>query len=206
MNRRQFALFVPALAASPVFVRASRIPPIEFEAEDFAQVRYASGEEDGIRSLTARVSQWADAAAAEEFRQLVIAGAGSNLPLGEFYQSEPVASPVAADAEDSPATMIGWYTTVGAAGFVTEWVLLAIRRDRLTWDLRISGAEPGPLQELAAAFAEDLPNREPGNDLFSLLPADDEVPEGLELEYTMTFEGTVNAEGTPIPEPTQAPN
>ena len=26
---------------------------------------------------------------------LVIAGAGSNLPLGEFYQSEPVASPVA---------------------------------------------------------------------------------------------------------------
>ena len=206
MHRRHFTAALAALAVAPALVHARRIPPVAFEGEDFAQVGFAGGDEEGIRSLTARVSLWADAASAEEFRQLVIAGAGSNLPLGEFYQSEPVASPVAANAEDSPATMIGWYTTVGAAGFVTEWVLLAIRRDRLTWDLRISGAEPGPLQELAAAFAEDLPNREPGNDLFSLLPAADEMPEGLELEYTMTFEGAVNAEGTPISEPTQAPN
>jgi hypothetical protein len=206
MHRRQFVFAISALAATPLLVRAARIPPVEFEGEDVAQVRYAGGDEDGIRTVSARVSRWADAAAAEEFRQLVIAGAGSNLPMGEFYQSEPAAVEVPDEALAEPATMIGWHTTVGAAGFVTEWVLLAVRRDTLMWDLRVSGAEADEAADVAVRLATDLVAREPGDDLFALLPAADDVPEGLTLDFTMSPDGTFNAEGTPIPEPTQAPN
>jgi len=206
MHRRQFTLTLAALALTPVLARAARIPPIEFEGEDFAQVRYAGGEEDGIRTVSARVSRWADAAAAEEFRQRVIAGAGSNLPMGEFYQSEPEEQPIPDGTLDDPATLVTWYTTVGAAGFVTEWALLAVRRDTLLWELRVSGAEADAVTEVAVSLAISLVAREPGDDLFALLPAADEVPAGLTLDYTMSPEGTFNPEGTPIPEPTAVPN
>ena len=207
MNRRRLAAAVAVLALSPPLTHARRIPPVAFEAEDFAQVRYASGTNDeGVRSLTARVSRWADAAAAEEFRQFVLAGAGSDLPQGEFYQSEPEALALPGDFGEVSVTASRWNTTVGVAAYRTEWVLLGLRHDTLVWDIRISGAAPGPLQDLAASLAADLPSRSLGDDLFRLLPGVDEVPDVLVLDYRMSPDGTFNAEGTPIPEPTAVPN
>lgn len=202
MHRRQFVTAsIAAIALGPAIVRA-RIPPMEFDPEDFAAIRYYTDDDDGVRSLAARVSRWADVDSAEGFYQYLLSAAGSNLPLGEFYQSEPVDHPIPEEDLAAPAGARGWHTIVGAAGYVTEWILLVVQRETLLWDIRVSGAEGVDLLDLAVATAADLTSREPGDDLFALLPAAGEVPEGLVVEYTMTPDGALDADGNPIPEPT----
>ena len=196
MHRRRFIALAPGLAL------ARRTPVVTIAADDFAEVRYHLGDDDGVRSVTVRVSRWADPELAETYRQEAIHAAGSNLPLGEFYQSEPVDHPIPDDQSMYPASARSWYTTVGAAGYVTEWVLLAVRNETLVWEVRVSGAEGTPLLDLAIDLAFTLTSREAGDDLFTLLPDDDDVPEGLALEYRKSPEGTFDAEGNSIPEPT----
>jgi hypothetical protein len=203
MYRRQFVALAPAIALAPGLVLARNTPVVTFAAEDFAEVRYHSGEDDdGVRSITVRVSQWDDPELAETYRQEVIRNAGSNLPMGEFYQSEPVDLPVPEGELAPPATARGWYTTVGAAGYVTDWILLVTQRETLVWEVRVSGAEGTPLLDLATDLAFTLTSREPGDVLFALVPGEDDVPAGLVLEYTMSPGGTFDADGNPIPEPT----
>jgi hypothetical protein len=143
----------------------------------------------------------ADDTAAEAYRQDALANAQTNLPQGEFYQTEPVELQLPPDLVPYPATAIGWHTTVGIAAYRTDWVLLAVRRDALVWEVRVSGAEGQPILDLAGSTVAPLTLREADGDLFSLLPGEDDVPENLALEYLISPDGTVDREGTPIPEP-----
>lgn len=76
------------------------------------------------------------------------------------------------------------------------------RRETLVWDLRIGGAEVETVLDLAGTMAVDLVTREiepsPDGALWSLLPANDDVPDGLTLEYRMSPQGTFDAQGTPV--------
>jgi hypothetical protein len=202
MHRRRFVVLASALALAPDLILARRTPVVTFAAEDFAEVRYHLGDDDGVRSVTVRVSRWADPELAATYRQEAIRAAGSNLPLGEFYQSEPVDHPIPDDLSLYPASARSWYTTVGAAGYVTDWVLLAVRNETLVWEVRVSGAEGTPLLNLAIDLAFTLTSRKPGDDLFALLPGQEDVPEGLTLEYTKSPQGTFDADGNRMPEPT----
>ncbi len=202
MNRRHFLAVIAALIATPQVGLARFIQPVENEAEDFAEVKFIATSDDVIRSLGVRVSQWVDDEAAEEHRQFALANAGSNLPEGEFYQTEPVELNLPLDLVLYPVTAMGWHTTVGVAAYRTEWVLLAVRRDTLVWEVRVSGAEVEPVLELAGSVVAPLTWREIELDLFSLLPSEDDVPENLALEYRMSPEGTFDPQGTPVPEPT----
>lgn len=210
MNRRQLVITIAtACVASPAMAETKLVPSVEFEADDFAAVRYRGGsnEDDMIRSVYARVSVWADENAAEEHRQFMIANAGSNLPDGEFYQSTPIEYQLPLDLVIYPVTAMGWNTTVGVAAYRTEWILLSVRRSSVVWDLKIAGAETQPVLDLAGTMAASLTRRElsaEGRDLFRLLPREADVPDGLTLEYRMSPVGTIDANGTPIPEPTPA--
>jgi hypothetical protein len=204
MNRRRLvAAIVSTLVVAPRLAEARYIPPVEFDPEDFAAVSYSDGvEEAPIRSLSVRVSRWADVEAAEAHRQATITVAGSDLPDGEFYQTDPVAYPVPAELVDFSSTIMGWNTTIGVAVYRTEWALLAVRRETLVWDLQIGGAEVKPVLDLAGTMAIDLVKREiaPSLDrgLWSLLPDEADVPEGLTLEDRMSPDGTFDAQGTPV--------
>ncbi len=208
MNRRQFATATATVAiiagsiARTHAARGTNVPPVEFDAEDYAAVRFIANAEDPIRSVSVRVSAWADEADAERHRGQVVARAGSDLPLGEFYQSEPVRSVLPPELSTLPATAMTWNTTVGVAAYRTEWVLLSARRETVVWDLGISGGEPAPVLDLAVALAIDLTARDvvTGNDFARLLPDPGQLPDGMTLEYRMTPDGTVDAQGTPIPE------
>jgi len=208
MNRCQFAIAIVAgYIASFRSTQAANVPPVEFDAEDYAAVRYMADSDSAVRSVSARVSLWRDAESAEAHRQFIISGAGSDLPDGEFYQSEPVEYPLPADLASLPATAMTWNTTVGVVAYRTEWVLLTARRQTIVWDLWFSGAEPEPVQDLAVSLAEDLTGREhaPGSDLARLLPGPDQIPEGLDLEYRMSPDGTFDAQGTPVPDASPGP-
>jgi hypothetical protein len=202
MHRRRFVAIASAIALAPGLVLAHRTPVVTIAAEDFAEVRYHLGNDDGVRSVTARVSQWAGPELAGTFREDVIRNAGSNLPMGEFYQSEPVDHPIPEDALAPPASARSWYTTVGAAGYVTDWLLLVTQRETLVWEVRASGAEGIPLLDLAIDLAADLTSRAPEDGLFALLPGQEDVPEGLTLEYTKSPQGTFDADSNRMPEPT----
>jgi hypothetical protein len=202
MHRRQLIALASAIAFTPGLALARRTPVVTIAADDFAEVRYRAEADDGVRSVTVRVSQWADPDLAETYRQEVIRAAGSNLPIGEFYQSEPVDHPVPDDQSLYPASARSWYTTVGAAGYVTDWVLLAVRNETLVWEVRASGAEGTPLLDLAIDLAFALTSRVQGDDLFVLLPGDDDVPDDLVLEYRLSPDGAFDADGIPIAEPT----
>lgn len=204
MSRRRLVAAVTAtfVVAQPLVI-AGYTTPVTFEPVDFAAVSYTDGvEEQPIRSLSVRVSRWADARAAEDNRLSTIDGAGSGLPEGEFYQTDPVVRVLPPDLAEIPATIIGWHTSVGVATYRAEWALLSVRRETLVWDLRIGGAEVEPVLDLAGTMAVDLVTRDivpsPDGILWSLLPANDDVPDGLTLEYRMSPDGTIDAEGTPV--------
>lgn len=204
MKRRQFtAAMVAAPFGIPVLTRVGLIPPVEFGAEDWAAAGYLAGADAEIRSVSVRVSRWAEEDAAERHRERSIDGAGSVLPEGEFYQTEPVRSELPPELSALPATAMAWSTTVGVAAYHTEWVILAARRATLVWDLRVGGGEAWPVRDVTVALAHDLTSRESptGASLFHLLPGADDVPDGLRLDYRMTPDGTFNAEGMPVPEP-----
>lgn len=181
--------------------RGANVPPVDFDAEDYASVRFIANAADPIRSVSVRVSAWADEDAAERHREQVAARAGSDLPLGEFYQSEPVRHVLPPELSTLPATAMAWNTTVGVAAYRTEWVLLSARRETVVWDLGISGGESAPVLDLAVALAIDLTARDfaAGSDLARLLPYPGQLPDGMTLEYRMTPDGTFDAQGTPIP-------
>lgn len=208
MNRRQFATVTVAIVAGSIVsfrpTQAANAPPVEFDAEDYAAIRYMADSDAAIRSVSARVSLWPDAEAAEAHRQFIVAGAGSDLPEGEFYQSEPVVYGLPADLASLPATALTWNTTAGVAAYRTEWVLVTARRQTIVWDCWCSGAEPESVRDLAVTIALDLTSRELAaeSDLARLLPGPDQVPEGLDLEYRTSPDGIFDAQGTPVPEPT----
>ncbi len=202
MNRRQFSFVILAGSAVTMRIVHARNPSDAFGAEDFAWITYRANADDPIRSLGARVSRWRDLEAAEEHRQTMIADAGSDLPQGEFYQSGLLEKPLPDDVAALPATAMTWITTAGAAAHRTEWALLTARREAIVWDLWISGGEPDPVLDLAVALASDLTARElaAGSDLAALLPAPDEVPDGMTVDLRMSPAGTFDVDGTPMPD------
>ncbi len=206
MNRRQViaatASIIAGSIASTHAIRARNGPSAELDAEDYAAVRFAATAADPIRSASVRVSVWADEAAAEAHRQATIDDAGSDLPEGEFSQSEPVEYPLPDDLSTLPASAMTWHTTAGVAAFRTEWGLLAARRGTLVWDIRIGGAERESVLDLAVTLALDLTSREyaAGSDLARLLPTPGQLPDGMILEERMSPRGTFDAQGSPIPE------
>jgi len=202
LNRRQVVtILVAAPIAIPVLACASRIRPAQSKADDDTAVRYSADHTYSIRPISVRVSTWPDADAAEAHRQRLVDGAGSNLPEGDFYQSEPVRYVLHPDLSTLPATAMGWHTTAGVAAYRTNRVLLTARREAIVWDLWLSGTEPEPVLDLASTIALDLTRRAVTDDLFVALPCGDDVPEGMFLVYRMSPEGTVDAQGTPIPAP-----
>jgi len=206
MNRWHFATATVAIIAGSIATTratpGANVPPVEFDAEDYAAVRFIANAEDPIRSVSVRVSEWADEDAADHHREQVVDRAGSDLPRGEFYQSEPVRHVLPPELSTLPATAVTWNTTVGVAAYRTEWVLLSARRQAVVWDLGISGGEPAPVLDLAVALAMDLTARSvvAGSDLDRLLPKPGQLPDGMTLEYRMTPDGTFDAKGTPMPE------
>lgn len=203
MNRRVLiTMFGAALGAAPRLANARFIPPVEFDADDFAAIRFAASDnEQVIRSASVRVSTWPNEDKAEEIRLWLTEGAGSNLPDGEFYQSEPIVYANSMLLVDD-TSIVGWTTTVGVAAYRTEWVLLTMRKGSVVWDLRVSGSDAKSVRNFASDLASRLTDREVTTDLFDLLPTEEEMPDSLVLDYRMSPDAATNGQGTPVPEPT----
>lgn len=203
MGSRIVAGAVAAIAIIAVGLSVARAQSVteRFDPADFAAIRYEARDAD-VRTLRVRVSRWNTAGRAEEFGQSLLAGARSDLPEGEFYQTDAVDVPVPEDSLAPPAGARKWRTFVGAAGFTTEWLVLVVRRDTLLWDFRVSGRKDVSPLAVTLALAADVTSRELGDSLSALLPAAEDVPQGMVVEYTMSPAGTFDAKGSPIPPPT----
>lgn len=141
-------------------------------------------DEDGIRSVMARVSQWPDVESAMAFHQEVLQSGGSDLPQGEFYQSDITEYWLDMFPEGVTAGMVGWSTTVGVAAFHTGFVLLSVLKESMLWDVVITAST----EEEAVALGEDLAYRlleiipPPCSSLSGYLPTVDDVPAGASVE------------------------
>jgi hypothetical protein len=205
VNRREFLCMVAfgttlipgAAAASP------HRDPLD-AAVDFAAVTYLASESAEVRQVFARVSRWADAEAATRFGVYVLHQAGSNLPEGEFYQTEPVDLVIPPDRLAPPAMARRWQTIVGAAAFTTDVVILVVQRETLLWDLRIRGSIEANVPDIAIDLAADLVERDWSLPLVDLVPAPDEGPGGIDFDSLVTPDGMVNDDGTPLASPEAA--
>jgi hypothetical protein len=203
MRRRRFVTLLAIGAIVPLRVRA--VPPREFGAEDFAAVSFSGNEGDTVKSVTARVSRWRDDEAAAEHRQVVLHGAGW-VPSGEFYATTPVAAPIPAGFENAETGFATWQTIVGAAGVQTDWALLVWREGSLVGEVRAGTQPDGPAASLMVELATVIRERLADDaGLTEALPALDDLPDGLEVTYLMTPDGTTNGDGTPIPAPEESP-
>jgi hypothetical protein len=203
MRRRRFVTLLAIGAIVPLRVRA--VPPREFGVEDFAAVSFSGNEGDTVKSVTARTSVWRDDEAAAEHRQVVLHGAGW-VPSGEFYSTTPVAAPIPAGFEDAETGFATWQTIVGAAGVQTDWALLVWREGLVVGEV-LAGTQPdGPAASLAAELATVIRERLADDaGLTEALPVLDDLPDGMEVTYLMTPDGTTNGDGTPIPAPEESP-
>jgi hypothetical protein len=186
MNRRRFvAAIVAGCASMPVMQGIARIPPVERQALEVEQVGYAASDDDGIRWIFARVSLWPDEDDAAWFQEYLAGEAGSDLPEGEFYQSDLEDWEVPDVPDGLAVTATEWNTTVGVAAYRTEWVQFTMRRGAQLWDLWISGAERGPVRDLATDLMVVLGERYPPPcgtlELVDYLPQPEDVPAGMEV-------------------------
>ncbi len=185
MHRRRFitAAIVTLAASGRIATLAQAPAPTLDGAEGFAAVTFRGLAEDEIRSVWVRVSRWPDDEAAETGRGMIVAGAGSDLPDGEFYQTDPEELPDPDLPSDIDASLLGWTTTVGVAAYRTGWALLAMRRESLVWAIVVGAADLEIAADLTSALATGLAGREltAGGDLASLLPDEDDLPAELQL-------------------------
>jgi hypothetical protein len=198
MNRRLFIrtfAIMPALV--PVTMRSqSPTDPIN-AAEDFAAATWLAPAAADLRLVLVRVSRWPDSNAAARFGAYALTQAGSDLAEGEFYQSEPVDLVVPRDRLEPPAIARGWLTTVGAAAFTTDCVLLVVQRDDLVWDIRVGGAIEAGVLGIAVDLAADLVDRDRSLPLVNLVPEPVDGPGGIGFDTLVTPDGMVSNEGTP---------
>lgn len=206
VSTRVFALTVGCAAAIAIIAVGPSVARAQsasepFAPSDFAAIHYLARDAD-VRSLTVRVSRWANTDRAANLGQSLLAGARSNLPVGEFYQTDAVDVPIPEDALTPPAGARRWRTIIGVAAFTTEWLVLVVQRETLLWDFRVSGGKNVSLLDVAVALAAEITGRERGDSLFTLLPTADDVPRGMVVQYTMSPSGAFDAQGSPIPPPT----
>lgn len=154
------------------------------DAVDEAAVMFHWPDEDGIRSVMARVSHWPDAASAAAFHEQVLHSGGSDLPDGEFYQSDVTSHELDPAPDGVSAGMVGWTTTVGVAAYHTGYALLSVQQDILLWDVVITASS----EAASVALGEDLAHRlieiapPPCTALADSLPTEDDMPPGATVE------------------------
>ena len=162
MHRRHFlSLTAAALAARSAVAIARPGESLAGNALDFASVTYLSSSDDAVRGLLAQVSRWSDAGAASRYGVSILNQAGSDLPEGEFYQTEPVDHPIPPGEIAPPAMARGWQTIVGVAAYTTDIVLLVVQRDDLIWSFRTSGARDAGVLGITIDLAAGLVDRSP---------------------------------------------
>lgn len=185
MRRRRFvAAVIAGLTVVPALSTRAQTPAARFEARSVALVRYRADDDSGIRSIVSRVSLWTDEESAATFQEFVVGKAGSDLPEGEFYESEPVEWSVPGLPEYVTPAAMEWHTTIGFAAYRTEWGLYTMRRDAMVWDIWIGGAERGQVRDVAVTMlAAPLGYLAPdcwSGEAADFLPRADVIPDGLE--------------------------
>jgi hypothetical protein len=186
MNRRRFVAAVMAgCAFVPVMQGVAQTPVAGVEALEVATVGFRASADDGIRTISARVSLWPDEHDAAWFQEFLANEAGSDLPDGEFYQSPLEEWKVPGVPDDLTVTAIEWNTTVGVAAYRTEWIQVTMRRGSHLWDIWISGAERELVRDLATDLMGVLGERIPPPcgtlELEEYLPQPEDVPDGMEI-------------------------
>jgi hypothetical protein len=192
MHRRQLMTGIGALLAAPLMTQGLMLaqgtpvatPATSGFATDQAAVLFRWRGEDGIRSVMVRVSQWDDLDAAASFHDLVLHSGGSNLPLGEFYQSEPTPYALNEIPQGVEAGMVRWTTTVGVAAFETGFALLSMLKGALLWDVVVRASSEMEAVALAGELMFVLAERVPPpcSSLAGYLPEEGDVPIGATAE------------------------
>jgi hypothetical protein len=186
MHRRRFiAAAIAGLTVVPTVSAHAQTPSAAFEALDVALVRYRAEKDDsGLRTIVARTSVWADEETAGAFQEHSIALAGSDLPDGEFYQSEPEEWVDPDFPAEVPVMAVEWHTTIGYAAYRTEWGLFTVRRGTMVWEFWISGAEREPVREhgvlmMNAMLGYTAPDCSL-DEADGFLPQSDAIPDGMD--------------------------
>jgi hypothetical protein len=185
MHRRRFiAAAIAGLTVAPALSTLAQTPAAGFEALDVALVRYRSADDSGIRTMVARASLWEDEDEASAFQEYLAGRAGSDLPEGEFHESEPQEWTVPGPPENTMVTAMEWHTVIGFAAYRTEWVLCTMRRDTLLWDVWISGAERAQVRDyvrrlMTSLTCQDGPDCGTG-EVEEFLPRPEDIPDGME--------------------------
>src|SRR5690606_1159260 len=109
---RFVAAVVAGLTVVPALSAWAQTPAAGFEARSGTLVRYRSDDDSGIRSIVSRVSLWNDEETAAAFQEFVLGKAGSDLPEGEFYESEPVEWAIPGLPEYVTPVAMEWHTTI----------------------------------------------------------------------------------------------
>ncbi len=185
MHRRRFvAAVVAGLTVVPAISVHAQTPDPGFEARSVALVLYRADDDSGIRSIVSRVSLWDDEERAAAFQEFVMGKAGSDLPEGEFYESDHVEWAISGLPDDVTPAAMEWHTTIGFAAYRTEWGLYTMRKDAMVWDIWISGAEREQVRDTAVAMlADPLTHLDPdcwSGEATDFLPRADVIPNEVE--------------------------
>ena len=186
MNRRRLIAAVLAGCISmPVTHGVAQTPTVERGALDIAWNGYGASADDMVRSVFTRVSLWPDEDDAAWFQRHLAGEAGSDLPAGEFYQSEVEEWAVPGVPDDLVVIAMEWSTTVGVAAYHTAWLLFTMRRGAQVWDLWISAAGREQARDLASDLMVELGERVPPPcgtlELEEYLPTPEDVPAGMSV-------------------------